>query len=115
MLDHARAALAERRAPAAVLRDAGAALARLTGSPYVRPLWWESPGDRVLRDCEDAFLLGGALLVAPVLDPGLVRRPVRLPRGRWYDRATARAYEGPGRVLVDAPFRGFRCSREPVR
>ncbi|MGP3636652.1 glycoside hydrolase family 31 protein [Streptomyces sp. 24-1644] len=86
-----------------------AQVARLTGAPYVRPLWWGAPGDRALRDCEDAFLLGDALLVAPVLEPGTERRAVRLPRGRWYDTATGEAYEGPGQVLVDAPL-----SRIPV-
>ncbi|MGW5346403.1 glycoside hydrolase family 31 protein [Streptomyces sp. NPDC004050] len=80
-----------------------AQLARRTGAPYVRPLWWGAPEDRALRDCEDAFLLGDALLVAPVLEPGADRRAVRLPRGRWYDTATGTAYEGPGRILLDAP------------
>jgi alpha-glucosidase len=84
-------------------------LARRTGAPYVRPLWWGAPEDRALRDCEDAFLLGDGLLVAPVLDPGADRRAVQLPRGRWYDTLTERAYEGPGQVLVDAPL-----SRIPV-
>nr|WSX52940.1 glycoside hydrolase family 31 protein [Streptomyces sp. NBC_00974] len=78
-------------------------LARRTGAPYVRPLWWGAPEDRALRDCEDAFLLGDALLVAPVLECGSDRRAVRLPRGRWYDTATGTAYEGPGQVLLDAP------------
>jgi alpha-glucosidase len=84
-------------------------LARRTGAPYVRPLWWGVPEDRALRDCEDAFLLGDCLLVAPVLDSGADRRAVRLPRGRWYDVATERVYEGPAQVLVDAPL-----SRIPV-
>ncbi|MGW6710305.1 glycoside hydrolase family 31 protein [Streptomyces sp. NPDC054956] len=78
-------------------------LARRTGAPYVRPVWWGTPEDRALRDCEDAFLLGDALLVAPVLERGSDRRAVRLPRGRWYDTATGAAYEGPGQVLLDAP------------
>ncbi|MFD0026005.1 glycoside hydrolase family 31 protein [Streptomyces sp. NPDC058382] len=86
-----------------------AQLARLTGAPYVRPLWWGAPGDRALRECEDAFLLGDALLVAPVLGPGLVERAVRLPAGRWYDTVSGAVYEGPGRVVVDAPL-----SRVPV-
>ncbi|MGW0394726.1 glycoside hydrolase family 31 protein [Streptomyces sp. NPDC003042] len=81
-----------------------ARLARRTGAPYVRPLWWGTPEDRVLRDCEDAFLLGDALLVAPVMECGADRRAVRLPRGRWYDTATGAAYEGPGQVLLDAPL-----------
>ncbi|MEU9303033.1 TIM-barrel domain-containing protein [Streptomyces sp. NPDC048269] len=78
-------------------------LARRTGAPYVRPLWWGAPEERGLRDCEDAFLLGDALLVAPVLECGADRRAVRLPRGRWYDTATGAAYEGPGQILLDAP------------
>ncbi|MEK8170008.1 hypothetical protein NKH77_10015 [Streptomyces sp. M19] len=45
-------------------------VAARTGAPYVRPVWWRTPRDRRLRDCEDAFLLGDALLVAPVLEEG---------------------------------------------
>lgn len=108
VLEHARAALAERERLRPYFVSL-AQLARLTGAPYVRPLWWGSPEDRELRDCEDAFLLGDALLVAPVLEGGVRRRAVRLPRGRWYDTATGRAYEGPGRVVLDAPL-----SRAPV-
>ncbi|WP_046780268.1 glycoside hydrolase family 31 protein [Streptomyces yangpuensis] len=78
-------------------------MARRTGAPYVRPVWWGAPEDRRLRDCEDAFLLGDALLVAPVLECGADRRAVRLPRGRWYDTATGAAHEGPGQILLDAP------------
>ncbi|MGW5991051.1 glycoside hydrolase family 31 protein [Streptomyces anulatus] len=108
VLEHARAALVERER----LRPYFVTLSqvvRMTGAPYVRPMWWGAPGDRALRECEDAFLLGDALLVAPVLEAGTRRRAVRLPRGRWYDTATGRAYEGPGRVQVDAPL-----SRVPV-
>jgi alpha-glucosidase len=108
VLEHARAALTERERlhPYFVTL---AHLARLTGAPYVRPLWWGAPRDRALRECEDAFLLGDALLVAPVLEPGTDRRAVRLPRGRWYDTATGRAYDGPRQVVVEAPL-----SRIPV-
>ncbi|MCS0639572.1 glycoside hydrolase family 31 protein [Streptomyces sp. LP05-1] len=108
VLAHARAALTERER----LRPYFVTLAHLSGlsgAPYVRPLWWGAPEDRTLRDCEDAFLLGDAFLVAPVLDRGADRRAVRLPRGRWYDTATGRAYQGPGQVLLDAPL-----SRVPV-
>jgi alpha-glucosidase len=106
--EHVRAALLERRRLLPYFVTL-AHLARRTGAPYARPLWWGAPHDRELRDCEDAFLLGDALLVAPVLEPGRDRRTVRLPRGRWYDTATGRAYEGPGKVVVEAPL-----SRIPV-
>ncbi|WP_432056372.1 glycoside hydrolase family 31 protein [Streptomyces sp. bgisy022] len=97
-----RAALLERRRLLPYVTTL-ARLAARTGAPPVRPVWWSAPEDRVLRDCEDAFLLGDALLVAPVLEPGAVRRVVPLPRGRWYDTVTGRAYEGPGRVTAEAP------------
>ncbi|MEU6227893.1 glycoside hydrolase family 31 protein [Streptomyces sp. NPDC047042] len=108
VLAHAREVLVERRRLLPYFMTL-AHLARRTGAPYVRPLWWGAPEDRALRGCEDAFFLGDCLLVAPVLEPGVVRRTVRLPRGRWYDTATERAYEGPGQVLVEAPL-----SRIPV-
>ncbi|MFB8782483.1 glycoside hydrolase family 31 protein [Streptomyces albogriseolus] len=103
VLGHARLALGERRRLLPYFVTL-AHLARRTGAPMVRPLWWPAPEERALRDCEDAFLLGDALLVAPVLEPGAVGREVRLPRGRWYDTATGRVYEGPAKVLVDAPL-----------
>ncbi|MEV5388520.1 glycoside hydrolase family 31 protein [Streptomyces sp. NPDC052721] len=108
VMEHARVALLERRRLLPYFLTL-AHLARRTGAPYVRPLWWGAPEDRALRDCEDTFLLGDGLLVAPVLDPGVRRRAVRLPRGRWYDTVTEEVHEGPGRVLVDAPL-----SRIPV-
>ncbi|WP_128378492.1 glycoside hydrolase family 31 protein [Streptomyces cavernae] len=108
VLGHARVALVERRRLLPYFMTL-AHLARRTGAPYVRPVWWGAPEDRALRDCEDAFLLGDALLVAPVLGPGADRRAVQLPRGRWYDTVTEQVYDGPGQVLVDAPL-----SRIPV-
>ncbi|MFI1330497.1 glycoside hydrolase family 31 protein [Streptomyces sp. NPDC020845] len=108
VLEHATAALRERQRLLPYFVTL-AYEARRTGAPYARPVWWRWPKDRALRDCEDAFLLGDALLVAPVLEEGAERRSVRLPRGRWYDTATGRAYEGPGQVVLDAPL-----SRVPV-
>ncbi|MET7641244.1 glycoside hydrolase family 31 protein [Streptomyces sp. NPDC005438] len=86
-----------------------AQLALRTGAPYVRPLWWRYPGDRALWEVGDAFLLGDDLLVAPVCEPGVRRRTVRLPKGLWYDTATGLAHRGPGEVELAAPL-----SRIPV-
>jgi len=108
VLEHARAALTRRRRLQPYFVTL-AHLARRTGAPYVRPLWWGTPDDRALREVGDAFLLGDGLLVAPVLDRGVDRLRVRLPRGRWYDTVTEKAYQGPGSVVVDAPL-----SRVPV-
>ncbi|MET8965040.1 TIM-barrel domain-containing protein [Streptomyces sp. NPDC004074] len=103
VLEHARVALAERRRLLPYFVTL-AHLARRTGAPYVRPLWWSNPEIRQLRDCEDAFLLGESLLVAPVLESGVRRRTVLLPRGRWYDTTTEVVYRGPAHVEVDAPL-----------
>ncbi|GAB2945678.1 glycoside hydrolase family 31 protein [Streptomyces pseudoechinosporeus] len=108
ILKHARVALVERRRLLPYFVTL-AHLAHRTGAPYVRPVWWGAPEDRALRDCDDTFLLGDCLLVAPVLDPGTDRRAVQLPRGCWYDTVTEECYEGPAQVLVDAPL-----SRIPV-
>lgn len=108
VLEHARAALAERERLLPYFVTL-AQLAHRTGAPYVRPVWWQHPRDRALRDCEDAFLLGDALLVAPAMGPGVRSRTVRLPSGRWYDTATGAAYDGPRSVRVEAPL-----SRLPV-
>lgn len=108
VLEHVRVALLERRRLLPYFVTLAHQAGR-TGAPYVRPVWWGSPGNRALRDCEDAFLLGDSLLVAPVLAPGVERRPVQLPRGHWYDTATGRVHRGPGRVQLEAPL-----SRIPV-
>ena len=55
------------------------------GWPMTRPLWWHHPSDDALIDCDDAFLCGDALLIAPVGEPGATSRPVTLPPGTWYN------------------------------
>ncbi|WP_020575991.1 glycoside hydrolase family 31 protein [Actinopolymorpha alba] len=78
--------------------------AHRTGAPYVRPLLWADPADAALRWVDDEFLLGDALLIAPVLEEGARERIVRLPQGRWYDRRTGEVYDGPGHVTIPAPL-----------
>ncbi|WP_019357404.1 glycoside hydrolase family 31 protein [Streptomyces sp. AA1529] len=106
LLGQVRAALAERERLLPYLMTL-AQLAHRTGTPYVRPVWWQHPRDRALRDCEDAFLLGDALLIAPVLEPGVRSRAVRLPPGRWYDTRTGRGHRGPATVRLPAPLAGL--------
>ncbi|MFI0242816.1 glycoside hydrolase family 31 protein [Streptomyces sp. NPDC016845] len=103
VLAHARVALRTRWRLSPYFMSL-AHVARQTGAPYARPLWWGAPEDRGLRDCGDAFLLGDCLIVAPVLEPGVQHRSVRLPKGRWYDTATGAAFDGPGPVTVEAPL-----------
>jgi alpha-glucosidase len=55
------------------------------GSPLIRPVWWAAPEDAELWSVEDAFLLGDALLVCPIVQQGANSRTVKLPQGEWYE------------------------------
>jgi alpha-glucosidase len=56
-----------------------------TGLPLLRPLFWNDPTDPALWESDDVFLLGDALLVAPVLHEGATERTIaRFPPGEWY-------------------------------
>jgi alpha-glucosidase len=78
--------------------------ASTTGHPLVRPVWWPDGTDPGLLDVDDAFLLGDALLVAPVVQPGVRDREVVLPAGRWHSLWDDRVCDGPGRVRCEAPL-----------
>lgn len=72
--------------------------AHRTGHPLVRPLLWLDEGNPHLWDVDDAFLLGGALLAAPVLRQGARRRTVTLPPGRWYSFWDDTPFQGAAEV-----------------
>jgi alpha-glucosidase len=74
------------------------------GSPITRPLVYAWPEDTTLATIEDEFLLGDALLIAPVLAEDQFRRPVTFPKGNWIDWLTGERVTGPTRVEVDAPL-----------
>ena len=74
------------------------------GLPLVRPLWWLAPDMPELWDVDDAFLVGDAVLVAPVLEPGQRHKDVFLPPGRWRDLETLADHAGPCRITVSAPL-----------
>lgn len=54
------------------------------GYPLVRPLFWYHADEPHLWDIDDAFYLGDALLIYPVLEEGARSRKVQLPQGHWY-------------------------------
>ena len=65
-----------------------------TGLPVQRSMALSFPGDTVAQAWDTQFLLGPALLVAPVLQPGKTAR-VYLPEGQaWWDMNTGWRYEG---------------------
>lgn len=65
-----------------------------TGVSPMRHLVSEFPDDERVYDIDDEFMLGDALLIAPVLEDYVDTRKCYLPRGRWFDLFTGEAFEG---------------------
>ncbi|AEJ40164.1 glucosyl hydrolase family protein [Sulfobacillus acidophilus TPY] len=77
--------------------------AHRTGTPIMRPLFWEFPDDAAAYTVEDQFLLGPMLLIAPVTEPGSTQRVVYLPETDWYDPWTRRILS-PGWHPIESPI-----------
>ncbi|MEG2605272.1 MAG: glycoside hydrolase family 31 protein [Clostridia bacterium] len=75
------------------------------GAPVMRPLFYAFPKDAHAADVEDQYLFGPDLLVAPVMELGLRKRPVYLPMGaEWMEASTGKEYKGGQTVEADAPL-----------
>lgn len=72
-------------------------LACTTGMPLMRHLFLYDPSDANVFDIEDEYMLGEALLVAPVLD-AVNERDIYLPKGTWQNIFTGEEFEG-GQML----------------
>jgi alpha-glucosidase len=78
--------------------------ASASGWPILRPLAFAFPGDEAAAALDDQFLLGDALLAAPVLDEDAPERSIYFPEGTWVDLASGRRHAGPVRASVAAPL-----------
>lgn len=85
--------------------------AATTGQPIMRHLVLDFPGDESAAVCEDQFLLGDALLVAPIVNEGARGRGVYLPEGSWIEVATGEAFEGPLDIQVESEPGGIAVFR----
>lgn len=56
-----------------------------TGHPFIRPLFWQDTSDTRLWDIDDSFMIGDALLIAPILEENVSSRSITIPRGEWYN------------------------------
>ncbi len=73
--------------------------------PIIRPIFHDFPDDPRCLEETNNFLLGHALLVAPVVEPGASTREVYLPAGtRWFDFWTGEAFDGGQTVTRPAPY-----------
>ena len=74
------------------------------GLPPVRPLALHYERDEEVRDMNGEFLLGERVLVAPVVEQGVDRKLVYLPRGEWYDYWTKEKKTGGCWFVTEAPI-----------
>jgi len=75
-----------------------------TGAPFMRALFMDFPDDPKVANLGDEYMLGPALLVAPVTEQGATSRSVYLPAGAdWYDFWTERRYAGGQTIVAAAP------------
>lgn len=70
-----------------------------TGLPIMRALWLHYPDDLLAAARGDEYLWGRDVLVAPVVEPRTLLRPLYLPRGLWYDFWTEERVHG-GREIT---------------
>ncbi len=79
------------------------AQAAATGVPAIRHLWFAGARASAAAS-DDAFLLGDALLVAPVLSEGDDEVEVVFPDGQWTHVWTGRSYAAGEEATVAAPL-----------
>ncbi|CAG0946804.1 partial Sulfoquinovosidase, partial [Anaerolineae bacterium] len=74
------------------------------GTPIIRhpALIWSDCAE--LYAIEDAWMIGDALYVAPIVRQGQTRREVILPPSEWWDLNANRAVCGPAKIVVDSPL-----------
>ena len=71
-----------------------------TGKPPARALVLDYPADRATWTIDDQYMLGPALMVAPLFT-GETKRTVYLPKGDWYDFWTHAKHSGGQTVEID--------------
>jgi alpha-glucosidase (family GH31 glycosyl hydrolase) len=72
------------------------------GQPTIRPIFWLDANDENALTCDDEFLLGDDILVAPVVTQNTRARNIYLPKGIWKEYWTGEVYAG-SRWLMDYP------------
>lgn len=81
------------------------AAAEAHGAPVLAPTYFHFPADVQTHGPSGEFMLGAALLVAPVVEPGVSTRSLYLPAGSaWYDYHTDRLHSGGQSLTVAAPL-----------
>jgi alpha-glucosidase (family GH31 glycosyl hydrolase) len=68
------------------------------GDPIIRPVFWLAPSSEEALICDDQFLVGDEILVAPVLRDKQRSRSIYFPPGEWLDPRNGLVHPGPTRI-----------------
>ena len=80
-------------------------LAHTEGTPLLRAMAYEFPGDERGAALKDQYMFGYRYLVAPVMEAGARERKIWLPEGcSWKDADTGEVYSGGREVTLAAPL-----------
>jgi alpha-D-xyloside xylohydrolase len=76
-----------------------------SGTPPMRPIWFDAPDDEIAWTIQDEFMFGPDVLVAPVGELGARTRNVYLPEGRdWRHVELGETFAGGSWYEVNAPL-----------
>jgi len=78
--------------------------AKDSGTPILRPLFFDYPEDEGAYSIDDEYMFGELLLVAPVLEDGARSREVYIPPGLWQDLWSNTKFAGPATITISAPL-----------
>ena len=70
------------------------------GTPILRPLFFNYPFDKNVKEINDEVMLGDSILLAPILTQGARSRSIYLPQGNWINYFTKEEYQGEKEYLL---------------
>jgi alpha-glucosidase (family GH31 glycosyl hydrolase) len=82
-----------------------------TGEPLMRFLFLDWPEDPEAWQISDQYCFGRALMVAPIIEPGLNIRRLYLPEGEWQEFWTGEKISGSQWIEVPAPLESIPVFR----
>lgn len=77
-------------------------VASKTGSPIMRPMFYDFYEDERCYTLEDQYMFGEDILFAPIMAKGQVEREVYLPAGSWVCVIDGKRYTGAQTVTIHA-------------
>ena len=82
-------------------------IASKTGTPLMRPMFFDFPNDEICYTLNDQYMFGSDILFAPILDEGKTERSVYLPKGKWIRTSNKKIYSGGQYIDCKAEINEF--------